>query len=595
MQMAFVGSRDECVNRRVVISAGATARIIPTVPSLAITIERASKAAAKACTSKAWLPILPTAAGISLACVFSLLLAGPMSAAPLVGIGQNFTGSILGVNAFSLPPDSNGAVGPNHFVEFINGRLAVYSKTSGAVVKSLTDITFWRQAGLTFPAGWDVTDPRLVYDPTVQRWFAAEVDFDPSGFINTNRFLLAISASADPTGAWKAVAIPTDPGANNFGDFPTLGLDANGVYLSANLFSASGNAVGSTLLSLPKAGLLLSSPVITNRTWFGVLSLASRGYILQPAVCVDGSAAGHVLATGGLGFDVNTGNLVTNTTLVSCTIQNAAGPGSATLSSSTSIAVPGYTAPLNPFQPDGSDNLDDGDSRFSASVCRVGGVLFAVHGTEVNNLAAIRWYRINAANNLVLESGTITNATLDLFYPSIAANTNGTIVIGFNGSSLSSYVSSYAVVGQTVNGLTTFGSPMLLKAGTASYQDTPGVDPSFYTSRWGDYSATSVDPSDPTTFWTIQMYPSGSDVWSTQITQIFTVPGPVKLTVGMTGANLVVSWPGSAPLLQLQSTTSLTPSAWSPVTQTPVTTDGVTSVQLPANGPEQFFRLISAP
>ena len=27
---------------------------------------------------------------------------------------------------------------------------------------------------------------------------------DPNGVINTNRFLLAISANADPTGTWKA-------------------------------------------------------------------------------------------------------------------------------------------------------------------------------------------------------------------------------------------------------------------------------------------------------------------------------------------------------------------------------------------------------
>jgi hypothetical protein len=514
----------------------------------------------------------------------------------LVGIGQNFTGSTFGLNDTATPPDSDGAAGPNHFVELVNGRFAVYSKASGGVLRSMTDVSFWNQAGITFPAGWDITDPRVVYDPSIQRWFAAQIDYDPSGVINTDRFLLAISASADPTGPWKAVAIPSDPGGNNAADFPMLGLDAQGVFLSADMFDASGNFVGTSLLSLPKAGLLLSTPVITNRTWFGILNSANRGFDLQPAVCVDGASGGNILATGGLGYDFNTGNSVTNTTLLACTIQNAAGPGSATLPSSTVITVPGYTVPFDPYQPDGSFNLDDGDSRFSASVYRVGSVLFAVHGTEVNDLAALRWYRINATNNAVLESGTITDATLDLFYPSIAANTNGTIVIGFNGSSLSSYVSCYAAVGQTVNGVTTFGGLLLLKAGTASYQDQPGVDPSLYNSRWGDYSATSVDPSDPNTFWTIQMYPSGPATWSTRITQILTVPGPVRLTVAQAGTNLLVSWPSSATLLQLQSTTNLVPSSsWSPVSQTPVTTGNVSSVLVPTSGHQQFFRLVAAP
>src|SRR5205814_5240776 len=58
-------------------------------------------------------------------------------------------------------------------------------------------------------------------------------------------------------------------GGNNAADFPTLGLDAAGVYLAADLFDANGNPVGSTLLSLPKAGLLLSTPVITNNPAFG--------------------------------------------------------------------------------------------------------------------------------------------------------------------------------------------------------------------------------------------------------------------------------------------------------------------------------------
>jgi hypothetical protein len=142
-------------------------------------------------------------------------------------------------------------------------------------------------------------------------------------------------------------------------------------------------------------------------------------------------------------------------------------------------------------------------------VYEVGGVLYAVHNTEVNNLSAVRWYRLNPANHAVLEAGTISDPTLDLFFPSIAANPAGTVVICFNASSISSYVSAYAVVGQTVNGVATFGSRVLLKAGTASYQDQPGVDPATYVSRWGDYSSTCMDPADPNRFWTIQMYPSG--------------------------------------------------------------------------------------
>jgi len=255
--------------------------------------------------------------------------------------------------------------------------------------------------------------------------------------------------------------------------------------------------------------------------------------------------------------------------------------------------VPGSPAPSPPSQPDGSFDLDPSASRFSASVCRVGGVLFAAHSTVVKSYDAIRWYRINATNYAVLESGTITASSMDLYYPSIAANTNGTVVLGLNGSSTSSYVSCYAVVGQTLNGATTFGNLLLLRAGTASYQKTNST---ITLSRWGDYSATTVDPADPNTFWTIQTYPSGSGAWSTRITQILTVPGPLKLTAVQAGANILISWPGSAALLQLQSTTNLSSSAfWTPVQQTPVTTGNITTVQVPIGGAQQSFRLVASP
>ena len=33
-------------------------------------------------------------------------------------------------------------------------------------------------------------------------------------------------------------------------------------------------------------------------------------------------------------------------------------------------------------------------------------------------------------------------------------------------------------------------------------------------SRWGDYSTTTVDAADPTSFWTIQMYPAAASTWN---------------------------------------------------------------------------------
>jgi hypothetical protein len=498
-------------------------------------------------------------------------------------IGQNFTGSTLGVDSDLEPPDANGAAGPVHFVELVNGRYTVYSKTDGHRVKSMTDIAFWSQAGISLPVDWAVTDPRILFDPSVQRWFASEIDFDTttSAAPIANHFLLAVSSTADPSGSWTAVIIQGDPDGTLAADFDTLGLDNQGVYLSADMFEENWNPVGPTLVSIPKAGLLGSTPTTNGYTCFGIMSYELRGRILQPAICVDGTGNGSILATGELG------QFITNNTLVGFSILNVAGSSNATLTASTDIPVPAYTAPFKSVQPSPSPYIDDGDSRLSATVYEVQGMLYVVHGTEVDGRNALRWYRIDAASRALVESGTISDPVLDLYYPSIAANASGTVVIAFNGSSATNFISAYAVAGQTRNGVTAFGDLLLLKSGLAVYSDGSR------TSRWGDYSATSVDPTDPTHFWTIQSYPSSSSTWSTQITELLaTIPIP-SLSIARSNNNMELSWPASVLGFQLEATTNLSTPNWSQVSQSASNINGQAVVQIPVTPSAVFFRLHS--
>ena len=225
-------------------------------------------------------------------------------------------------------------------------------------------------------------------------------------------------------------------------------------------------------------------------------------------------------------------------------------------------------------------------------------MIYAVHAVEANahtnsagfwdGQAAIRWYKINAANHSIMQSGTLSDPVLHYFFPSIAANEDGTVVIGCNGSSTNSFVSSYAFVGETINGVTTFGPPLLLEAGSASYKDTQA---SYGATRWGDYSATSVDPTDPTRFWTIQMVPSARQVYFTQITEVRAVKQPV-LALTRTAPNVTLSWPVSVASFELQTATGLGPAAtWATASATYATNNGVVSAKVPASTAPAFFRL----
>jgi len=514
-------------------------------------------------------------------------------------IGQNFTGSSFGTDSAGIPPDANGAIGPQDFVEFINGSFAAYNKTNPANALRLSDVDFWFDAGVTLPNDAGIADPRIIYDPTIQRWFASMVDFnagtlgDPT--LNANNFLLAVSDSADPRGTWHGWRGRADPVTGFFADFPTLGVDSNAVYLAADMFHGELSPEGSLLISFPKGDLLLAST--NNRTSFGVMPYAQRGDVLQPAVCFDGGSSGKILATSDIGNDSDP-----HSNLVCFAVQNAGGPG-ATLSSATFIPTASWEVPdspylpapcFHPIQPDGTDTLQANEARFSSKVYSVGGILYAVHNTDIDGRIAIRWYRVRAADNVLLESGTIADTNLDLFFPSIAVNPYGVVVIAFNGCSINTFISIYAMVGQTINGVTTFGDRILLKASTLSYH---GFDETFEgneTSRWGDYSATSVDPSDPNRFWTIQMYANPDDlfdsIWSTQITELITPR--FLLSIKPLGTNVVLSWPTIFSAAHLQSATNLaSPTVWSNVTQTGVTNGDQLSVTLPAFGARKFFRL----
>jgi len=170
---------------------------------------------------------------------------------------------------------------------------------------------------------------------------------------------------------------------------------------------------------------------------------------------------------------------------------------------------------------------------FRSSVLEVGDSLWAVNNVKIDNRNGLRWFEIDERTNVLLQTGTISDPLHDYFYPSIAANNFGDVLIGFNRSGLDEFVSSFAVAGDTLGGTTTFGDPILLQAGQANYFQDFGVG----RNRWGDYSATTLDPNDPLRFWTIQEWVSSPNIWSTQITElIFTpIPEPSPLLLFGTG------------------------------------------------------------
>ncbi len=417
--------------------------------------------------------------------------------------GANFTSMTYGANT-GEPPDTMGAAGPNNFVVTQNDGFAFFSK-NGSLLSNMTPNAFWTAALGTNPGG--LTDPRVLYDPASQRWFVTMVTTDQT---TNNQILFARSNTSDPTQGFKGVAYTTTN--NRFADFPTLGMDANGVYLGTNNFSSAGTLRSIGLYSVPKADLLLNTPSLSRITVRNALSTNTVGFTLQAAVDY-----GPKLPTDPEPILANSNTTAGRYNFTPLTGTANAG---ATLGSTTVKTVLTTSDPTASPQPSTTNTIDNGDSRFSSAAVQIGNFLYWTQNITVSGRSAIRWTIANATNFNIVQQGTISDPTLSLFYPSLGVNAAGDVVIGYSGSSGTTYASTYAVTGTSAGGAPggtlAFGTPVQTKAGVTYYDG----------SRWGDYSATTPDPADPGIFWTQQEFAtqrnfSGTNWnWATQATEI---------------------------------------------------------------------------
>ncbi len=457
--------------------------------------------------------------------------------ADVFNTGVNFLGTTLNDTSGVIPPDSMGSVGLNHIVEMINGAFAIYDKSTGNLVSRISLDQFWLSAGLpNVQAG--SFDPRIIFDPTTNRWFATSLDAanNPSGI--PNNVLVAVSETDDPTGNWSAFRFRGDFESQTFNDFVTLGIDDQAIYLATTNFTITNANFEVSAYSIPKSDLLAANPSITNLNRMEDNFIFQYGGVLQPAIDFN-SPDNHVPV---LAANDNFGTSLTRSDIF--TFGN-----NSILGNPTTINVPVYFAPNSARQP-GAPDVENDASRFSGSVVQVNGSLWAVHAVRgSNNNSAIRWYEIDESTNAVIQTGLIEDANRDFYYPSVAVNDAGVVVIGYSGSGPTQFISSMASFGLTdTNGNTTFNAPQILAAGADNYNVTFGSG----RNRWGDYSSTVVDPTDPNKFWTFQERVSALNTWGLQITEIdYQHIDPVNGTT--LGDAIAVSLSDSAHLLDPSS------------------------------------------
>ena len=403
-----------------------------------------------------------------------------------------------------IPPDTQGAVGPNQLMVTLNSQIAVQNRTGGTLSTASLN-AFWASLGYT-----TMFDPRVLYDRFSNRWiFISLADYRTA----TSALTVSVSQTGDPGGAWRLYGFDIDSSNQNFADYPIIGFNKDWIVVTVNIYRISDRAfVTSRIYVFNKANLYSGGSGA-----FTLLQDAS-GQSMAPAVSYD-----NTISTVYLVENWN-GNLSGNGYI---RVSSITGPlGSEVLNSGIAFPTTANTwanaAPGDGnFAPQlGSSQLiNNGDAVMQNVVYRNGSLWCAQTiflPAAAPTRSAVQWWQLSTAGAIV-QRARIDDSTGATFYayPAICVNQNNDALIGYSRFSSSQYASanySFRAAGDPAN---TLRDGVQLKAGEAPYFKTSGSTKN----KWGDLSSTVVDPVNDTDLWTIQEYAAtpvgGIDRWGT--------------------------------------------------------------------------------
>jgi hypothetical protein len=439
------------------------------------------------------------------------------------------------------PPDPNGEVGPNHYVEMINLVFAVYDKNGNKLLGPVDTGTLWSDfpvSDCTDPSG----DPVVLYDQFMDRWILSQFTTAGPEYFNC----VAISTTGDPTGSYYRYAFST---GLNFPDYPKYGNWTDSYVITTREFGPTVE-YGIGVYALEKNKMVNGQPARSVSFFIdgndpALLPLVGDG--LLPAD-VDGKQKPKTDSTiplvgtqddgGGYGatFDaVNIWDLTVkwrSTPIASLELntQLPTAPFDSIFpcapTSRDCLPQPGIT---NPAQ-----YLDILSYR-QRPTFRLAYRNFKDYEALVTNqsveaapgVAGVRWYEIrrNGSTYSIYQQGTFAPGDgVHRWMGSIAMDKKGDMGLGYsvvNGTDVFPGIRYTGRLAGDTLGEMTLGEETII-AGTGVQTTT--------NSRWGDYTDMTVDPTDDCTFWYVNEYytaagqassPAG---WQTRIAS-FKLPG----------------------------------------------------------------------
>lgn len=435
------------------------------------------------------------------------------SIAPIV----NYEGDSLTI---STPPDPNGAVGPNNYVESLNFQYHVYDKAGHSVAGPVDFQTL-------FPGSEDDGDPIVMYDKFADRWVITEFQLPNSP---PYYLLVAVSKTGDPAGAYYTWWFNV---GSNTPDYPKYSIWTDGYYSTAQWYGPSNPLSPQLITVLERNRMIAGSPsagmitgILPTKYRFGgtnSLPFAPKTFDCDGVLPPYGTP--NYLTFFG---NTNSGNYSNSIYLYTLTTDTTA------KTITTAIADSLSTKPFNSFfnsmayndisQPGQPNSLDalDGTFNYRVTYLKFPGYNSVVLCNTVNTgskVAGIRWYELRQAEPSgtwsIHQQGTYAPADgLSRWNGSICMDNNGNISLAYNVSSPTVYPSiryTARLAGDPIDTMTFWEQTAIAGSASGNISWTQYF-------RWGDYSNTTLDPSDGLTFWHCNEYvgPAGN-----QNTRIF--------------------------------------------------------------------------
>lgn len=455
------------------------------------------------------------------------------------GISWEGLASTLVDNRGVTPPDMNGDVGANQYVQSVNTptgtAVAVWDKTTGTLQMGPIQLSSLWPSGACRTHGEG--DPIVQYDQYAQRWILSQFAFDVSSSgdpVAPYYECIAVSTSEDATGSY----FPYSFSISNllFPDFPKFGVwpggSSGGYFMSAHFFDSTGAYTAQGIVALDR-DRMLAGDTSTDSDPQAILVFASAGNTIFGAMPADAQStlpppAGSPNYLAVMNDDaVSGGNDGINLYgfFVDWTDPNSSyvgGPISLddTKPFDTVLCGGGERACIPQKDTDAKLEAVSGLLSYPLAYRNFGtyDALSVANTVDLgNNRAGIRWYELRYPQTRpeITQEGTVgASATdgLSRWMGSLTMDQSGDIGIGYSISGTSMYP-SIAYTGRAASdpqGETPQGETIMMASG-GFQAGSP---------RWGDYSAMAIDPSDGCTFYyTNEYYPASSSngQWHTRV------------------------------------------------------------------------------